>query len=51
MWMYSNEEEKGKETPEERRYMDILNRKEKRDLCISGTFLMSRIPSFRWKML
>ena len=38
--------------PKERRHMDILNRKEKRDhLCISETFLMSRIPSFRLKIL
>ena len=41
-----------KRIPKERRHMDIINRKEKRDhLCISGTFLMSRIPSFRWKIL
>ena len=52
MWMYSNEKGKGKETPKERRHMDILNRKEKGDhLCISETFLMSRIPSFRLKIL
>ena len=38
--------------PKERRHVDILNRKEKRDhLCISETFLMSRVPSFRLKIL
>ena len=41
-----------KRIPKERRHMDILNRKEKRDhLCISETFLMSRMPSFRLKIL
>ena len=50
--MRRRKEKKLERIPKERRHMDILNRKEKRDhLCISETFLMSRIPSFRLKIL